>query len=52
MPIGAAVGGILGQFLGLRPVFALMALLTLSLLVPMARITDARIDAAERTAEE
>jgi MFS family permease len=52
MPIGAAVGGILGQFLGLRPVFALMALLTLSLLVPMAGITDARIDAAERTAEE
>jgi MFS family permease len=52
MPIGAAVGGILGQFLGLRAVFALMALLTLSLLVPMAGITDARIDAAERTAEE
>jgi hypothetical protein len=52
MPIGAAVGGILGQILGLRAVFALMALLTLSLLAPMAGITDARIDAAERTAEE
>lgn len=50
MPIGAAVGGVLGQVFGLRSVFALMALLTLALLVPMLRITDARIDAAEQAA--
>lgn len=48
MPLGAALGGLLGQVVGVRPVFAVFALLTLSLLIPIGRITDARIEAAER----
>jgi MFS family permease len=51
MPLGAALGGLLGQIIGVRPVFAIFALLTLSLLIPIARITDARIEAAEEEAE-
>jgi predicted MFS family arabinose efflux permease len=48
MPLGAALGGLLGQVFGVRPVFAVFALLTLSLLLLIGRITDARIEAAER----
>jgi MFS family permease len=51
MPLGAALGGVLGQILGVRPVFAIMAVLTLTLLIPISRITDARIEAAEAEAE-
>ena len=51
MPVGAALGGLLGQTVGIRPVFALFAVLTLALLIPIGRITDARIEAAEREAE-
>lgn len=51
MPLGAALGGLLGQVVGVRPVFAVFAMLTLSLLIPIGRITDARIEAAERASE-
>jgi MFS family permease len=44
MPLGAAAGGLLAQFLGLRAVFAVMALLVLALLVPLARIDRAALD--------
>ena len=44
MPLGAAAGGILAQFLGVRAVFAVMALLVLTLLVPMARIDRAALE--------
>lgn len=47
MPLGAALGGILGQLLGLPPVFAIMAVLTLSILVFMFWLTDRAMDAAE-----
>ena len=51
MPLGAALGGLLAQTIGVQPVFAIFALLTLSLLIPIARITDARITAAEQESE-
>ena len=50
MPLGAAVGGVLAQFIGLRAVFAIMAALTLTMLLVMRRLTDIAIDDAERTA--
>jgi predicted MFS family arabinose efflux permease len=52
MPLGAAAGGLLAQALGLRAVFALMAVLTLALCLGMAIVTDSRMDAAERDADE
>jgi MFS family permease len=51
MPLGAAAGGLLGQFLGLRAVFVIMAALSLSMLAGMRIVTNARMDAAERDAE-
>jgi MFS family permease len=47
MPLGAAAGGILAQFLGLQPVFAIMGGLTLTLLIGMYWVTDKRMTAAE-----
>src|SRR5215469_9724971 len=52
MPLGAAVGGLLGQALGLRAVFALMAALTLALCLGMLIVTDSRMDAAEHEADQ
>jgi len=51
MPLGAAAGGLLAQFLGLRAVFVVMAAVSLSMLAGMAIVTDARMDSAERDAE-
>jgi MFS family permease len=48
MPLGAIAGGLLGQFLGLRAVFVIMAAVSLSMLAGMTIVTDARMDAAER----
>jgi len=48
MPIGAAVGGALAQLLGLRAVFASMAVLVGALLVGLKVATDEAMDAAER----
>jgi len=52
MPLGAAAGGLLAQTLGLRAVFALMAVLTLALCLGMLIVTDSRMDAAEREADQ
>lgn len=52
MPIGAALGGLLGELFGVRAVFAIMAVVNLALLALMAQVTDARMDAAEREADE
>lgn len=50
-PLGAAAGGLLAQLLGLRAVFGVMALLTLTLVAGMAIVTDEAMDAAEREAD-
>jgi MFS family permease len=50
-PLGAAAGGVLAQLLGLRAVFALMALLSLAMLAVMPTVTNERMDAAERAAD-
>jgi MFS family permease len=47
-PLGAAAGGLLGELLGLRAVFAIAAALILASLVGMTQVTDAAIVAAER----
>ena len=52
MPLGAAAGGLLGQWLGLRAVFALMAVLVLVELIGMLVVTDRRMDTAEREADQ
>lgn len=50
-PLGALAGGVLAQTLGLRAVFVVMTVLTLSLVLVVVRVTDERMDAAERAAE-
>ena len=47
-PLGAALGGVLAQLFGLRPVFALMALTILTLLGFMPILTNKAMDAAEQ----
>lgn len=47
MPIGAAAGGLLAQWLGLQATFGIMGVLTLALLVMMPILTDKAITAAE-----
>jgi MFS family permease len=47
-PLGAAAGGVLGELLGLRAVFAIAAALILTTMLGMTRVTDAAIGAAER----
>ncbi|GIH80960.1 MFS transporter [Planobispora longispora] len=51
MPLGAAAGGLLAQFLGLRAVFAVMALLVLVRIAGMAVVNDRAMDEAERAAD-
>lgn len=51
MPLGAALGGVLGQFLGLPPVFLIMGIATLAILGFMITLTDAAMDAAQNDAE-
>jgi len=50
-PLGAAAGGLLAQFLGLRAVFALMALVVLALLTGMRVVTESAITAAQESAD-
>jgi MFS family permease len=50
MPLGAAAAGGLAEFLGLRPVFAIMSLLVLTVLAGLLIVTDDAMDAAERGA--
>jgi MFS family permease len=46
-PLGAAVGGLLGELLGLRAVFAIAAALILATLLGMPQLTDTAISTAE-----
>lgn len=48
MPVGAAVGGLLAEFIGLRAVFAVMGVVALGTVVATLSLTDAQLDAAER----
>ena len=50
-PLGAATGGLLAELVGLRTVFLVMGVLTLSLLLGTRVVTDAAMDAAERGAD-
>lgn len=47
MPLGAAAGGVLAQWLGLQAMFGIMGLFTLALLLMMPLLTDKSITAAE-----
>lgn len=51
MPLGAALGGVLAQFLGLTAVFITMGVLSLSLVAFMFILTDRAMNAAENDAE-
>jgi MFS family permease len=52
MPLGAAAGGLLSEWLGLRAMFALMAALTFALVLGMRVVTDARIAETEAAGEQ
>jgi MFS family permease len=52
LPLGAAIGGLIGETLGLEAVFAFAAVLTLLMLPARLVITDRRIAAAEAAAVE
>lgn len=47
MPIGAALGGLLAETLGLRAVYVTMGVLAATLLIPNHTITDAKLSSAE-----
>jgi MFS family permease len=47
MPLGAAIGGLLAQLLGLRAVFATMAVVTLALFAGMTTVTNENMAKAE-----
>jgi MFS family permease len=49
-PLGAAIGGALGQTLGIRAVFIAMSLLAVSVLIPNRAITETALTAAEADA--
>lgn len=51
MPLGAAVGGLLGQWLGLPAMFGIMGALSLALLALMPLLSDRAIDAADADAK-
>jgi MFS family permease len=52
MPVGAAVGGLAAEVIGVRPVFVLCGAITLLLIIPLrAVITDAAIAEAEEPEE-
>ncbi len=47
-PLGAALGGLLGQLFGVRSVFALMGLVAAAVLIPNRRITEQALTDAEQ----
>ncbi len=51
MPLGALLAGLLANLFGLRAVFAVMGVATLTLLALMPLLTDAAIDEAERAGD-
>jgi len=46
-PLGAALGGALGEWFGIRSVFAIMGLVTIAVLIPNRRITEQALTDAE-----
>ncbi|HET9443696.1 MAG TPA: MFS transporter [Acidimicrobiales bacterium] len=50
-PLGAALGGAIGEWLGVRAVFAVMGVVTLAVLIPNRSITEEALSAAEAQAE-
>lgn len=50
IPLGAMLGGAIAETYGLRPVFALMGLVTFAVLIPALTITDRILDDAEASA--
>lgn len=52
MPVGALVGGLLAETVGLRATFGVMAVLALSLVGFLTVVSDAAIEAAERDAPQ
>jgi MFS family permease len=52
LPVGAAVGGLLGEVLGLRGVFVLAGVASLALLVPARRLTDDALAPAQAEASD
>ncbi|WP_047231696.1 MFS transporter [Cellulosimicrobium funkei] len=52
MPLGAAVGGLLGEVFGLRSVFVVMAAVSATTLLGMLVVDDRAMDAAEQAADE
>lgn len=47
-PLGAIVGGLAAEIVGLRPVFTAAGIIAALLVVPVHRLTDRRLDRAER----
>lgn len=47
MPLGAALGGLLGEWLGVRAVFAVMGAVSLLIVLPALRLTDDVLATAE-----
>ncbi|MBR8744029.1 MFS transporter [Nocardiopsis sp. MG754419] len=52
MPLGAATGGVLASLIGLRPMYLLLGGAMLLLLLPLIRLSDARMDAAEAVTQK
>jgi predicted MFS family arabinose efflux permease len=50
-PLGAALGGFLGEWIGLRGVFAIMGLVTVATLVPNRSLTEQNLREAESQGE-
>ncbi len=50
MPLGAVLGGVLANLFGLRALFAVMGLLTLTLLALLPLLSDRALDEAEKAA--
>ncbi|WP_431221054.1 hypothetical protein [Leifsonia xyli] len=51
MPVGALVGGLLGELFGVRWVFLIMGALVVLQLIPMIWVTDRRMAEAEAAVE-
>ena len=49
-PLGAAIGGVLGQSLGLRSVFVVMGIVSATMLIPGRRLTEHALAEAEADA--
>ena len=47
-PLGAALGGVLAAGIGLRPVFAVTAVLPLLAVAGLARLSDHRLNSTDR----